>query len=92
MLYLLITFALYFRVTLALPYCAITPREISPATDLVGRGGSELNPLGSGILATAWYAGWHSTDFPLTNVSWEKYTAMIYAFAYEHLHISRWLR
>lgn len=34
------------------------------------------------MVSTAWYAGWHATDFPLSKVSWEKYTQMTYAFAY----------
>ncbi|KAJ3989509.1 glycoside hydrolase family 18 protein [Lentinula detonsa] len=29
----------------------------------------------------SWYAGWHSTDFPLSQVSWSKYTQLTYAFA-----------
>ncbi|KAF7782236.1 CAZyme family GH18 [Agaricus bisporus var. burnettii] len=33
------------------------------------------------LISSAWFAGWHATDFPLTNVSWEKYTHMNYAFA-----------
>jgi chitinase len=33
------------------------------------------------FVATAWYAGWHAQDFPLANVSWDKYTEMTYAFA-----------
>lgn len=33
-------------------------------------------------VATAWYAGWHSTaGFPLSKVSWSKYTHLTYAFA-----------
>ncbi|KAJ6538474.1 glycoside hydrolase family 18 protein [Mycena vulgaris] len=36
-------------------------------------------------IATAWYAGWHSTDsdpaFSLSQVSWNKYTQLTYAFA-----------
>ena len=37
--------------------------------------------LGGSKVAMAWYAGWHATDFPLSSVSWEKYTHMAYAFA-----------
>lgn len=33
------------------------------------------------FIASSWYAGWHSGDFPLSNVSWSKYTWAIYAFA-----------
>lgn len=32
-------------------------------------------------VATAWYAGWHADDFPLSKVSWSKYTQLTYAFA-----------
>ena len=33
-------------------------------------------------VASAWYAGWHSTTgFPLSKVSWSKYTHLTYAFA-----------
>ncbi|RDB21041.1 Chitinase A1 [Hypsizygus marmoreus] len=33
-------------------------------------------------VATAWYAGWHSTTgFPLSKVSWSKYTHLTYSFA-----------
>ena len=34
------------------------------------------------MVSTAWYAGWHATDFTLSNVSWDKYTQMTYAFGY----------
>ncbi|TFY66433.1 hypothetical protein EVG20_g4659 [Dentipellis fragilis] len=33
------------------------------------------------LVAASWYAGWHSDDVPLANVSWNKYTHMIYSFA-----------
>ena len=32
-------------------------------------------------ISAAWYAGWHATSFPLSQVSWSKYTNLIYAFA-----------
>ncbi|KAL0066347.1 hypothetical protein AAF712_006606 [Marasmius tenuissimus] len=32
-------------------------------------------------VAQAWYGGWHSKDFPPSNVSWSKYTHMTFAFA-----------
>lgn len=31
-------------------------------------------------IAAAWYTGWHAHDFPLTAVSWSKYTHLTYAF------------
>ncbi|TFK44302.1 glycoside hydrolase [Crucibulum laeve] len=36
---------------------------------------------GVGSISTTWYTGWHATDFPLTAVSWSKYTHLTYAFA-----------
>ncbi|KAG6910992.1 hypothetical protein DXG01_006046 [Tephrocybe rancida] len=36
----------------------------------------------SNKVATAWFAGWHSTTgFALSNVTWSKYTHLTYAFA-----------
>ena len=35
----------------------------------------------SKLVSTAWYAGWHAEDFPLSAVSWSKYTHLTYAFA-----------
>jgi hypothetical protein len=36
-----------------------------------------LAPLVAGstrpYVSAAWYAGWHATDFPLSQVSWDKY-------------------
>ncbi|KAI5117392.1 hypothetical protein M0805_007783 [Coniferiporia weirii] len=32
------------------------------------------------MVASAWYTGWHAGDFPLNNVSWDKYTQLTYAF------------
>lgn len=36
----------------------------------------------SSTISAAWYAGWHATSFPLSQVSWSKYTNLIYAFAW----------
>jgi hypothetical protein len=35
----------------------------------------------AGKVAAAWYAGWHSNDFPLQDVSWKKYNMVFYATA-----------
>ncbi|KAI3604579.1 glycoside hydrolase family 18 protein [Moniliophthora roreri] len=37
--------------------------------------------LGDSKVSMAWYAGWHSSDFTLSDVSWSKYTHLAYAFA-----------
>ena len=34
------------------------------------------------FVSAAWYAGWHTDDFPLSDVSWDKYTHLTYSFAY----------
>ncbi|KAF9232667.1 chitinase [Melanogaster broomeanus] len=60
-----ITFPLL-ALSLALPQTYALPRRATPA---------------SGSVAAAWYAGWHSTGFPLSDVSWEKYNTLIYSFA-----------
>ncbi|KAH9932466.1 chitinase [Fomitopsis serialis] len=33
------------------------------------------------MVAAAWYTGWHSDTLTLGNVSWDKYTHLIYSFA-----------
>ncbi|KAH9174721.1 glycoside hydrolase [Lactarius sanguifluus] len=35
----------------------------------------------SNAVAATWYASWHSSDFTLQDVSWPKYSNVIYAFA-----------
>lgn len=33
------------------------------------------------MVSSSWYAGWHADNFTLQNVSWDKYTHLIYSFA-----------
>ncbi|KAI0644731.1 chitinase [Trametes meyenii] len=35
----------------------------------------------SSLVSSGWYAGYHSSDFPLQKVSWNKYTHLTYSFA-----------
>jgi hypothetical protein len=35
-----------------------------------------------GKISAGWYAGYHSEQLPLKKVSWDKYTNIIFAFAY----------
>jgi chitinase len=37
--------------------------------------------ISNSTISAAWYTGWHAADFPLSQVSWSKYSLMIYAFA-----------
>jgi chitinase len=54
----------------------------STEASLLSRSSVNVNAtiLGGSKVAMAWYAGWHSTDLPLSKVSWEKYNHMAYAF------------
>ncbi|KAG9123461.1 hypothetical protein FRC07_014912 [Ceratobasidium sp. 392] len=38
-------------------------------------------PASKQPVAATWFASWHAQDFPLSNVSWSKYTTVIYSFA-----------
>ena len=33
------------------------------------------------MVANSWYTGWDAADFPVNDVSWEKYTHITFAFA-----------
>jgi chitinase len=33
-------------------------------------------------IAAGWYTSWHAQDVPLDQLSWSKYTHLIYAFVY----------
>lgn len=49
-----------------------------------GRSSAEADsPVASvSKVATAWFAGWHANaGFPVSEVSWDKYTELTYAFA-----------
>ncbi|KAJ3513907.1 hypothetical protein NLJ89_g2690 [Agrocybe chaxingu] len=35
----------------------------------------------SSFISAAWYTSWHNRDFPLSQVSWSKYSHLTYAFA-----------
>lgn len=48
------------------------------------------NATGS-MRSVSWYAGWHSADFPLSQVSWSKYTQLTYAFAWVFFFLARLL-
>ena len=36
------------------------------------------------FISSAWYPGWQSANFPVSGVSWQKYSLVTYAFAYVH--------
>ncbi|KAI9452735.1 glycoside hydrolase family 18 protein [Russula earlei] len=65
----------------AAPSCSLTS-SAPPSTSTIGAPGcSTNNSISKQVVAATWYAGWHSSDFPLQDLSWNKYTTVIYAFA-----------
>jgi len=67
--------------TFAIPFFA--PRQIdSELVTVIANATGLANETDTvEMVATTWYAGWHGTDFPLVNMSWDKYTHVTYAFA-----------
>ncbi len=67
------------RVTAA-PTCGLISHQVraglgSPNTPSAGNGSLE------DVVATGWYAGWLGNQLPPTQISWNKYTALTFAFA-----------
>jgi GH18 family chitinase len=62
----------------AVPTCGrVTPGHRPLFNRLSAKSDTPSKPT----VAATWYAGWHSTDFTLEDLSWDKYTHVIYAFA-----------
>lgn len=64
---------------LGAPSCQLTPPK--PALSIHPSVGNNNSSNNDEVIATTWYAGWHGTDFPPQNISWSKYSQVIYAFA-----------
>ena len=62
----------------AVPACS---RVITNHRSLSNRLFKKSDAPSKATVAAAWYGGWHSTDFPLKDISWDKYTHVFYAFA-----------
>lgn len=65
------------------------PRSAAASSAPAPAGGSSSTPSSTGknvssddIVATTWYAGWHSQYLGVDDISWDKYTSVTYAFAY----------
>ncbi|KAI0634770.1 glycoside hydrolase [Trametes polyzona] len=54
---------------------------VGGASTSTGTSSGNSSSIGDDIVAYTWYAGWHGTDFPPEKLSWNKYTAVTYAFA-----------
>ena len=69
------------RITAA-PTCGLIPHQVR-----AGLGSPNTTPsAGNGsledVVATGWYAGWLGNQLPPTQISWNKYTALTFAFAW----------
>jgi chitinase len=74
------TFFLLAQLIWTAPACShavVPPSQPNPTGNPI----NTLVSVPSKTVAAAWYAGWHSSDFTLQNVSWSKYNSVIYAFA-----------
>ncbi len=68
---------LFAQLILAAPTCSlVTPRLYTPSNSSNVTSGGPSN-----VVAASWYAAWHSSEFTLQDVSWSKYSSVIYAFA-----------
>ncbi|EAU84319.1 endochitinase [Coprinopsis cinerea okayama7 len=66
-----------FRLSLLGPWCLV-----ALLSTLVVASPAAVEGKTRGKVAAAWYAGWHATTgYPLSRVSWKKYTHLTYAFA-----------
>lgn len=65
------------------PTCSLVPPSSSgsPSPSKSGGPGGCTSASSGTIMAASWYASWHSSDFTLQDVSWHKYSVVIYAFA-----------
>ncbi|KDR75109.1 hypothetical protein GALMADRAFT_226758 [Galerina marginata CBS 339.88] len=63
----------------------LLPLSLLTATVVALEGLQSLPPSSvtrsNSTISAAWYTGWHAADFPLSQVSWLKYTHLTYAFA-----------
>lgn len=66
------------------PVCELVSASPSSSADSAApssTGNGTGTDIDSGLIAATWYAGWNSDDFPLSEVSWGKYSHVIYSFA-----------
>lgn len=74
--------ALSFTFVLSAPLAAdSTGAVLLNATDSSVDNSTSTSNSTADHIAASWYAGYHASDFPVQNVSWSKYTHVIYAFA-----------
>ncbi|TFY74973.1 hypothetical protein EWM64_g9040 [Hericium alpestre] len=72
----------------AAPCCSLVARDAAPSASSSAvpsggaSGGIPANTSSNGdIVASTWFAAWHNDQYGLNNISWSKYTSVIYSFA-----------
>ncbi|KAI9458903.1 chitinase [Lactarius psammicola] len=65
------------QLILAAPTCSL----VTPSVYTSSNSSNVTSGGPSNVVAASWYAAWHSSDFTLQDVSWSKYSSVIYAFA-----------
>ncbi|KAI0358738.1 chitinase [Trametes cingulata] len=70
---------LFLALYLALPLAQAKPHSLKRRSTCSA--GRPVNASSFSRVSTGWYAGWHSSDFTLADVSWSKYTHLTYSFA-----------
>ncbi|RDB27555.1 Chitinase A1 [Hypsizygus marmoreus] len=75
----LLLFAVILSIASAAPSCGLVPPK-QPVLDAQSSSSFSGNDT-SKVLLAAWYPGWLSKSSPPSNISWEKYNTLTFAFA-----------
>ena len=76
---LLISFSFAPFLALAAPHCGLVPPEFSARAVQTTPSSGGNNTVD--VVATGWYPGWLGDEFPPSQISWSKYSALTFAFA-----------
>ncbi|KAI0829744.1 chitinase [Trametes gibbosa] len=74
---------LLLALSIAIPFAEAKPHSLKRACSPNKSSGSSTSSSSSksSQVAVGWYAGYHSEDFTLKDVSWDKYSHLTYSFA-----------
>jgi len=64
----------------AAPSCSLASAP-APVPSTPASGGLNTGGDNSSIVAAAWYPGWMTAEFPISQISWDKYSMLTYSFA-----------
>ena len=66
---------------IAVPTCGLISHQVRESLGPPNTTPSAGNGSLEDVVATGWYPGWLGDQFPPTKISWDKYTALTFAFA-----------